>query len=61
MSSKRTDRIAITIEPTVREIAEMLAAKKGQSLSDYGRSLVINDLHSRGLLPEGQLVALLAS
>lgn len=50
MPEKRNSRIAITIEPTLQNLMIDVINEEGQTISDYGRGLIVSDLTRRGKL-----------
>jgi hypothetical protein len=49
----------VTVEPLLQTQLENLLPRLHMNTSTYLRSLVIKDLHSRGLLPESLMIELL--
>lgn len=59
MAELRSKSILVNLEPTLHSIASHVAGD--QSLSAYCRSLIIQDLSEKGLLPESVLIEVLTS
>lgn len=56
MPERRIEKIIITIEPTLLAIVQGAASKDGESVSSYGRRILIEKLQEQELLSDKMLL-----
>jgi hypothetical protein len=59
MAENRDRAIMVNIEPTFHEIVKALADKENTSVSNYCRSLIIQDLVNKGLVTDRMVAEVL--